>query len=53
VFGNLDETLSIRARYVMLRRQDFSFNHGEYAVEDVVSVDFSCNSFFADLVAGR
>jgi hypothetical protein len=37
----------------MLRRKNLGFDHRQYAVEDIVGVDFSCYSFFADFVAGR
>jgi hypothetical protein len=36
----------------MLRRQNFGFDYRKYTVEDIVAVNLSCDSFFADLVAG-
>jgi hypothetical protein len=53
MFRDLNEIPPIWAWNIMLRGQNLGFDYREYAVEDVVSVDFSRYLLFTDFVAGR
>jgi hypothetical protein len=53
MFGNFNETFPIWAWNIMFWRENLSFDHRQYAMGDIVRMNFSGYSLFADFVTGR